>query len=165
MFDQANSAHVSTLQPLDAQFAGIVERAQARDQDAFVSLIRYYEGGIHGYLRKWIGDDDIADDLLSETILRVWKALPNTDEQLRSKSRLKSWLYKIATNLLHDYFQKCSRLRTVSLEYLFGDIYAESNQNTAKDRATIENLCTEGAEDILCERERITSEQERIKEA
>lgn len=60
---------------------------------------KLYGKEIYSYLRRLIGDDETAKDLLQETFLRVIKI------SLEEKTA-KSYLYKIAYNLAMDYFRK-----------------------------------------------------------
>ncbi len=60
---------------------------------------KLYGKEIYSYLRRLIGDDETAKDLLQETFLRVIKI------SLEEKTA-KSYLYKIAHNLAMDYFRK-----------------------------------------------------------
>jgi len=46
------------------------------------------------HIRRIVRDDDTAQDLLQETMLRAWKAL----ERLAPGSNERAWLYRIATN-------------------------------------------------------------------
>jgi RNA polymerase sigma-70 factor, ECF subfamily len=164
MADHAHSSAFSASQPSDAQFEEVVEKAQAGDKEAFIFLIRYFEGQICGYLKKGIGNYEAAEDLFADTICRAWKALPTTDERLRSVHKMKSWLFTIATNLLRDYLKYRRRLETVSIEHL-EESYRAGRVDVVKDWKTIENAHTEAAEDTACENERIISEQNRIEEA
>ena len=150
--------------PPEAQFAELVERAQAGDQDAFVSVMRCFEGLIRGFLRKQVGNGDVTDDLYAEMVLKAWKALPSTDEGLRYQPAMKKWLFTIATRLALDYFASCNRLRTVSLEQL-EEQRGSDDSDAVKDWKAIQRLSTKGAEEIVCEKERITDEQKCLAEA
>jgi len=46
------------------------------------------------HIRRIVRDDDTAQDLLQETMVRAWKAL----ERLAPGSNERAWLYRIATN-------------------------------------------------------------------
>ncbi len=62
----------------------------------------FYEGtadGLRAYLRNRLENHHLADDLLQESYIRFLKAdLPNDMEQAHKKN----YLYRIATNLIHD---------------------------------------------------------------
>jgi RNA polymerase sigma factor (sigma-70 family) len=46
------------------------------------------------HLRRMVRDDDVAQDLLQDTMLRAWKAL----DRLGAGANERAWLYRIATN-------------------------------------------------------------------
>ena len=46
------------------------------------------------HIRRIVRDDDTAQDLLQETMVRAWKAV----ERLAEGSNERAWLYRIATN-------------------------------------------------------------------
>jgi RNA polymerase sigma-70 factor, ECF subfamily len=167
MHPMSDLVHGSTFPmqpPPESQFAELVERAQAGDQDAFVSVVRCFEGQICGFLRKQVGNSDIADELYADMVLKAWKALPSTNEGLRDQPAMKKWLFKIAANLANDYFASCKRLRTVSLDQLEAQSGLDGSA-AGKDWRAIQRLSTEGAEEIVCEKERITDEQKCLTEA
>ncbi len=72
------------------------ERAALRRQDraAFERLYTACAPALLRYLIRLCGDADQAQDLLQETFVKAYRALPATRPDLR----LRPWLYKIATN-------------------------------------------------------------------
>ena len=40
----------------------------------FGTLVRRYERELFGYLRRYLGDDDLADDVFQNTFLQVFTA-------------------------------------------------------------------------------------------
>lgn len=55
-----------------------------------------------GYLGKMVGNSADADDLLQETLMRIARALPRFEH----RSSLKSWAFRIATNVAIDHLRK-----------------------------------------------------------
>jgi RNA polymerase sigma-70 factor, ECF subfamily len=160
MSDQIYGSTFAMHQPPDEQqFAELVECAQAGNREAIASFVQYYERLIRGYMRKLLGNDDIADDLYSEVVYKVCKALPKTDEGLRKQQAAKKWFFTIATNIVYDYFDK--RLRMISLEYL-EERYRAGDMKVAKDWHSVEQLSVQGAEETLCTAEDTASEQRLI---
>ncbi len=95
------------------QLYKLIELARTRDEQAFTTLFNYYSPGICGYLAGMVSHLEDRDELAQETFLRAWKELPN----LRHPSRFKPWLYRIATNIAHDYHRRHqSRLWPFPLE-------------------------------------------------
>ncbi len=77
----------------DVDDASLVARAQDGDGDAFGVLVRRYEARIYRLVRRIVGDDE-AEDVLQETFLSAWRALP----KFAGHSTFSTWLYRIATN-------------------------------------------------------------------
>ncbi|MEM8782366.1 MAG: RNA polymerase sigma factor SigZ [Planctomycetota bacterium] len=63
---------------------------------------------LRGFLRKRIPDDQIAEDLLQETFLRIHKNLVALDDS----QRITAWLYQIARNLVTDHYRSRGRSTT-----------------------------------------------------
>jgi RNA polymerase sigma-70 factor (ECF subfamily) len=73
--------------PLDA--------ARGGDQDAFAELVKPHREALHAHCYRMLGSVQDAEDALQEALLSAWRALPGFE----GRSSLKTWLYKIATNV------------------------------------------------------------------
>ena len=72
--------------------------ARAGDQQAFERLVEPYHHEIVVHCYRILGSFEDAEDMLQETLLRVWKHL----DLFEGRSSLRTWLYKIATNACLD---------------------------------------------------------------
>jgi RNA polymerase sigma-70 factor (ECF subfamily) len=72
--------------------------ARGGDQEAFAHLIDPYRKQILVHCYRILGSFEDAEDMLQETLLRVWKRL----DSFEGRSSLRAWLYKIATNASLD---------------------------------------------------------------
>ena len=72
--------------------------ARAGDQEAFAQLIEPYRRQILVHCYRILGSFEDAEDMLQETLLRVWKRL----DSFEGRSSLRAWLYKVATNASLD---------------------------------------------------------------
>lgn len=79
--------------------AELASRAQAGDRDAFNQLIVRYKRPLHGFIRRYIGNDDDAYDLLQDTFISAWVSLHRYDPQ----KSLPTWLRAIALNKCRDF--------------------------------------------------------------
>jgi RNA polymerase sigma-70 factor (ECF subfamily) len=92
----------------------LVNRAQ-KDPDAFAKLYDQYYPRIFGYVLRRSANLEAAQDITSETFLKALGKL--WQFQWRNVS-FSSWLYKIATNEINQYFRKAEYKKSVSLEEL-----------------------------------------------
>ncbi len=72
--------------------------ARAGDQQAFEKLVEPYHHEILVHCYRILGSFEDAEDMLQETLLRVWNHL----DAFEGRSSLRTWLYKIATNACLD---------------------------------------------------------------
>jgi RNA polymerase sigma-70 factor (ECF subfamily) len=72
--------------------------ARAGDQEAFAQLVEPYRKQILVHCYRILGSFEDAEDMLQETLVRVWKRL----DSFEGRSSLRAWLYKIATNASLD---------------------------------------------------------------
>src|SRR5262249_58715694 len=67
---------------------------RAGEREVFGSLVRRYERELFGYLRRYLGDDDLADDVFQNTFVQVFLKI----RQYEPGRPARPWLYAIATN-------------------------------------------------------------------
>jgi RNA polymerase sigma-70 factor (ECF subfamily) len=64
------------------------------------------------YLGRYVGDRDLARDLLQETLIRIARALPGFE----GRAEVRTWAFSIATRVAADYFrQPAHRLAIVEM--------------------------------------------------
>lgn len=56
--------------------ATLVARAQDGDPDSFEQLVIHYEGRLYRYAFQMLGNRQEAEDIVQETFIRIWRALP-----------------------------------------------------------------------------------------
>lgn len=74
------------------------------------------------FIRRRVASDDVADDLLQETFLRIHKNI----HSVRDGERLVAWVYRIARNVTTDYY------RTAKLESLEDGDLASPTEDKAE---------------------------------
>ncbi|MGH3071446.1 MAG: sigma-70 family RNA polymerase sigma factor [Gaiellaceae bacterium] len=95
----------------DAESA-LVAAAKRGDERAFERLTAPYRREIHVHCYRMLGSFTDAEDLVQETLLRAWRALPRFEE----RASFRAWLYKIATNAcLKSLAKRRGRLAPTSL--------------------------------------------------
>jgi RNA polymerase sigma-70 factor (ECF subfamily) len=81
-------------------------------RDAFGLLVRRYEGELYGYLRRYLGDGDLADDVFQNTFLQVFTKIRHYE----AGRPVRPWLYTIATNQAIDALRRTGRHQAISLD-------------------------------------------------
>lgn len=90
----------------------IAQYRKTADRALFETLIRRYEREIYSYLRRYIGNAELAEDAFQGTFLQVHLKC----HQFDSDRRFRPWLYAIATNQAIDVQRRNKRHRMVSLD-------------------------------------------------
>lgn len=76
----------------------LVAQFQLGELDAFEALMRAESARMLGFIRRYVRSAELADDIFQEVCIRVWK----NREQLKNRSRFRSWAYQIARNAIFD---------------------------------------------------------------
>lgn len=74
---------------------------------ALEDVARDLSPGLRAYLERMVGDSAVADDLLQETLIKIYRGLA----KFEGRSSLKTWAYTIATRTAYDYFRHSDRRR------------------------------------------------------
>ena len=82
----------------DALQLARLESARSGDKGSFESLVEPYRKELLAHCYRILGSFEDAEDVLQETLVRVWRHL----NSFEGRSSLRSWLYKIATNACLD---------------------------------------------------------------
>lgn len=76
------------------------------------ALLEQYRPAITGHCYRMLGSVLDADDAVQETMFRAWKAFDKFDQ----RSSMKTWLYRIATNVCLDQLSKSERHRKRAID-------------------------------------------------
>jgi RNA polymerase sigma-70 factor (ECF subfamily) len=113
---------------------------------------------IHRYLARMTGEDE-ADDLTQEVFIKVSRGL----KSFRGKSKLSSWIYRIATNVAIDKLRDKSLRNTDVVNGLYGSAEEETKwaveQSASVEQAVIKkemNNCIRDIVESLPENYRVT---------
>jgi RNA polymerase sigma-70 factor (ECF subfamily) len=89
-----------------AEVRKLVERAQAGDRDALEELYLIHFDRIYSYLHMNVGNRHDAEDLTTQTFLKMLEAIGRFRWQAAPFS---AWLFRIAHNLAMDHFRASRR--------------------------------------------------------
>ena len=82
------------------------------DRDVFAELVHRYERELYSYLRRYLGDAEMAEDAFQAAFLQVHLKC----QQFEAGRAFRPWLYTIAINQAIDAQRRSRRHRMVSLD-------------------------------------------------
>jgi len=95
----------------ESQEAALIRRCQAGDKEAFGMLVEQYRSMLFGTAYLMMRDRGLAEDVVQEALIQIWKHLPS----FRLKSSIKTWLVRIVINEVKQQFRK-KKLPLIPLE-------------------------------------------------
>jgi RNA polymerase sigma-70 factor (ECF subfamily) len=90
----------------------LLVRFRRGETEAFGVLVRRYERELYGYLRRYLGDGDLADDVFQNTFLQLYTKIGHYE----AGRPVRPWLYTIATHQAIDALRRNARHQAVSLD-------------------------------------------------
>ena len=85
----------------------LLTRLRAGESDLFGELVRRYERELFGYLRRYVGDEELAADVYQNTFVAVFTKL----SQYEPGRPVRPWLYTVATHQAIDALRRRHRRR------------------------------------------------------
>lgn len=98
----------------------LVKRSKQGDVAAFEELIAAYQKKVLNLAFRMLGNSADAEDAAQDIFVRVFKAIPNFNEE----SKFSTWLYKVSTNVCLDLLRRRKRQNvnnTVSINQYSSD--------------------------------------------
>ena len=80
----------------------LVDQAAAGSRDAFDALVVRYRRRVYNLVRALTGGDSEAEDLVQDVFIRAYRAIGG----FRGDSAFRSWLYRIAINVVHTHVDR-----------------------------------------------------------
>lgn len=121
---------MKTLNNLEEKL--ILERAQMGDKEAFAEVYDFYVVRIFRFIYLKTSSKETAEDLTSEVFLKCWvfvkKRKESGEKEIVEGNKLKSFLYKIARNLIIDFYKK-KQLPTVEISESLKDKIEDRKQD------------------------------------
>lgn len=112
----------------------LLERACRGDERAFEDLVHAYRAPLLAYVRRMVGDSDLAEDLVQDVFLRVYRQLKG----FRGRSTFTTWLFQIARNRVLDELRAQARRPIMALELT--DVMAAREHPPERDREIDETV-------------------------
>lgn len=77
----------------------LVHRLYQKEESALRYLYDHYSPALYGLLLRIVEDEELAQDLLQESFLRIWN---HFDQYDKTKGRLFTWMINVTRNLAID---------------------------------------------------------------
>jgi len=90
----------------------LLEYQAQQDKNVFEELVKRYEAELYNYLRHYLGNAEMAEDVFQQTFLQVHLKC----DQFEPGRKVRPWLYTIATNQAIDSQRRSRRHRMASLD-------------------------------------------------
>lgn len=111
----------ASAEPENELLAGL----RAGDPASFRRMVELHSANIYQVALKLLGDEQEAEDVLQETFLSAFEAI----DRFEGRSRLSTWLYRIAYNASLMRLRKQGTMTTFSLEQTL----PEGEESTGQD--------------------------------
>lgn len=95
----------------DDQILALVKNADTKER-GFKLLMATYQLPLYTLIRRMVRTHEDADDVLQECLIKVYRGIG----RFEGKSKLYTWLYRIATNEALTFLKKRQRRAEASLE-------------------------------------------------
>lgn len=104
--DKKNAKTVS--QPSDTE---LLQRYRDGDEWAFREIVNRYKNSLYAFLRRFVNQQEIVEDVFQETFLQLFTSQDSFD----TSRPLRPWLFTIAANKAKDALRKMQRQSTMSM--------------------------------------------------
>jgi RNA polymerase sigma-70 factor, ECF subfamily len=123
-----------------------IERARMGDAAAFEALLRRYELPLYGFIYRLMGNNaDDAADLLQETFIKVYRALPRIPLEVN----FPAWLYRVARNCCLDEMRRRRRAHWTVWDGAQGSSLADQAGDTDPEQMVLDREGDSGVTAVL----------------
>ena len=97
----------------------LLEQYQQGNREAISQLLERHARRLRDYIRMMVKDNDVADDLMQEVLIKVVKVID--EGRYTDKGRFLPWLLRIAHNRVLDHFRAHKQAKIAELQPLYAD--------------------------------------------
>jgi RNA polymerase sigma-70 factor (ECF subfamily) len=116
----------------------IVELLQERNEKAISLLYEHYGDTLFGVAFKVVKDEDLAQDVLQESFVKIWK---KSDSYDATKAKLFTWLFRITRNTAIDKLRSINTKSEKEIQIDVSNVYNVGIQSTRPELMDVrENL-------------------------
>lgn len=98
----------------------IVELLQERDDKAISLIYEHYGDTMYGVAFKVVRDEELAQDVLQESFIKIWKKSHTYDA---TKAKLFTWLFRITRNTAIDKLRSANTKSDKEIQMDVSDVY------------------------------------------
>lgn len=89
----------------------LLQRYRKGDEQAFREIVNRYKNPLYAFLRRFVNQDDVVEDVFQETFLQLYASRDSFD----ANRPLRPWLFTIAANKAKDALRKMQRQSSMSM--------------------------------------------------
>ena len=116
-----------SITPIEQQ---IIKYLKTGDQRAINLLCENYSNSLYGVILKITINEEIAQDALQETFVKVWK---NASKYDAKKAKLFTWLFRIARNTAFDKLRSFNNRYQKEVQIDTSNVYILPTSNLNQD--------------------------------
>jgi RNA polymerase sigma-70 factor (ECF subfamily) len=91
--------------------SNLLELYRKGEENAFREIVNRYKNSLYAFLRRFVNQQDIVEDVFQETFLQLYTSRNSFD----AERPLRPWLFTIAANKAKDALRKMQRQATMSM--------------------------------------------------
>ena len=136
----------------------LLDLYQQGHREAVSQLLERHTRRVRDYVRMLVKDNDVADDLTQEVLIKVVKVLD--EGRYTDKGRFLPWVLRIAHNRVLDYFRANKQVKTVNESSAGFDILG--SRNLAEPSIEDQLVSEQQAEEVRALIELLPEEQREV---
>ncbi len=136
----------------------LLEMYQQGNREAISQLLERHTRRVRDYVRMMVKDNEVADDLTQEVLIKVVKVLD--EGRYADKGKFLPWVLRIAHNRVLDYFRAQKQVKTINESSAGFDILG--SKNFAEPSIEDNIISEQRAEEIRALVEELPEEQREV---
>ena len=94
-----------------------------KNKESTKEFWKKYRESIYNFIRIRVNDDDVAEDIVQDVLIKVYENLKTLDDQ----KKILPWIYQITRNTIVDYYRKKQPTERIAEEIATYDEFIEGN--------------------------------------
>jgi RNA polymerase sigma-70 factor (ECF subfamily) len=113
--------------PIEKEIVGLLQKG---DKKAITLLYENYADTLYGVILKVLNNEELAQDALQETFIKVWKKAKSYNA---NKAKLFTWLYRIAYNTAIDKVRSQTNKDSKEIQIEASNVYKLTSKSLNED--------------------------------